>query len=157
ALFHARAAISGGADDATVLAICAFIVAMGEHDHVTAFAMFDRALALSNSNVLALSCSALIMSFLGRTESAIERAQRALRLSPFDPLNYLAYNALAVSYFATERYEASHDAARLSVQLNPDFSVCHAFLAAALARLGYQKEASGEARGVLALEPAFTI
>jgi TolB-like protein/Flp pilus assembly protein TadD len=157
AIRHARAAIAVGADDATVLAISGFIVAMSEHDHVTGFTMFDRALSLSSSNLLALSCSALIMSFLGRTEIATERATRALLLSPFDPLNYLAYNTLAVCNFLTGRYEAARDSARLSVQLNPDFSVCHLFLAAALVRLGLQEEAVREAQCVLALEPGFTI
>jgi TolB-like protein len=157
AVRHARAAIAAGTDDATAFAIAGFIVALNEHDHGTAFTMFDRALALSNSNILALACSALILSFLGRTGVAIERAERAIRLSPFDPLNYIAYNALAVSFLMEGRHEASRDAARLSVQLNPDFSVCHLFLAAALVRLGHQEEALREAKRVLALDPALTI
>ena len=56
---------------------------------------------------------------MGQTEIAVERAERALRLSPFDSLNYLAYNALAISHFVDGRYEQSHDAARRSIQLNP--------------------------------------
>jgi TolB-like protein len=157
ALHHARAAIAGGADDATALAIAGFIIALVERDPATAFTIFDRAVELSNSNIFALSCSALIMSFLGRTEPAIERAQRALRLSPFDSLNYLAYNALAVSYFVTGAYESSRDAARLSVQLNPRFSVSHLYLAAALVRLGDEEEAFRVAQRVLMLDSAFTI
>jgi TolB-like protein/Tfp pilus assembly protein PilF len=157
AILHARAAIELGSDDPTILAISGLIIALNERDYGTAFAMFDRALTLSNSNIFALSCSGLIMSFLGQAEEAIERAQRALRLSPFDPLNYLAYNTLAVSYFLTERYESARDAARLSVQLNPNFSVCHLFLAAALVRLGAIEEANRAAQHVLKLDPAFTI
>jgi TolB-like protein/Tfp pilus assembly protein PilF len=157
AAHHARAAIAVGGDDATALAIAGFIVGMTEHDHGTAFAMFDRALALSNSNVFALLCSALLLSFLGRTEPAIERAQRALRLSPFDSLNYLAFNALAVSHFTTGRYEAARDAARHSIQINPHFSVCHVFLAATLVRLGQEEEAKRVAQRVLALDPGVTI
>jgi tetratricopeptide (TPR) repeat protein len=157
ALRHARAAITGGADDATALAIAGFIVALVEHDPATAFTIFDRALELSSSNIFALSCSALIMSFLGRTAPAIERAHRAIRLSPFDSLNYLSYNALAISYFTTRQYEASREAARFSVQLNPRFSICHLFLAAALVRLGQEEEAKRVAQRVLALDTAFTI
>ena len=115
ALHHAHAAIAGGADDATALAVAGFIVALIERDPATAFTIFDRALELSGSNIFALSCSALIMSFLGRAEAAIERAQRALRLSPFDSLNYLAYNTLAISYFVRTEYGCSRDAARLSI------------------------------------------
>jgi TolB-like protein len=157
AVHHARMAIAGGSDDATALAIAGFVISMDENDRATALDVFDRALTLSNSNIFALSCSALILSFMGKTELAIERAQGALRLSPFDFLNYLSYNALAVSHFVTKRYEQSHDAARRSIQLNPRFSVCHLFLTAALVRLGRNEEAKAEAQRVLVLDPAFTI
>lgn len=157
AIQNARAAIANGGDDATALGIAGFVISLEAHDHATALNVFDRALTLSNSNVFALHCSALILSFMGKTEQAIERAQRALRLSPFDFLNYLSFNALAISYLHTGRYEDAHGAARSSVQLNPRFSVCHLFLIAALVRLGRHKEATAEAREVLARDPAFTI
>jgi len=55
------------------------------------------------------------------------------------------------------RYEASRDAARLSVHVNPRFNVSHLFLAAALASLGDDEEAKRVAQRVLTLDPAFTI
>jgi tetratricopeptide (TPR) repeat protein len=94
---------------------------------------------------------------MGRTELAIERAQCAIRLSPFDFLNYLSYNALAISHFSAGRFEQSRDAAMHSTQLNPRFSVCHLFLTAALVGLGRNEEAKAEARRVLTLDPAFSI
>ena len=157
AIYHARAAIADGSDDATALGIAGFVISLDEHDQPTALNAFEQALALSNSNIFALCCSALILSFMGRTELAVERAQRALRLSPFDSLNYLSYNALAISYFLTNRFEDMLNAARRSVQSNPRFSVCHLFLAAALVRLGRQQEAAEAAQRVVALDPAFTI
>jgi TolB-like protein len=157
ALTHARAAIAHGADDPTALGIAGFVVAMDEHDHTTATTVFDRALTLSNSNIFALCCSALVLSLMGRTEPAIERARLAVRLSPFDSLNYLSYNALTVAYFCTGRFEEAHDAARHSVQLNPRFYICHLFLAAALVGLGRLDEARREAQKALALDPTFAI
>jgi tetratricopeptide (TPR) repeat protein len=74
-----------------------------------------------------------------------------------DPLHYIAYNALAVSNFTMGRYEASRDAARLSVQLNPQYAVGHLFLTGALVRLGDEAEAKRGAQRVLTLNPAFTI
>lgn len=62
---------------------------MDERDYATGLNLFDRALSLSSSNIFALCCGALILSLMGKTDAAIERAQRALRFSPFDPLNYL--------------------------------------------------------------------
>src|SRR5262249_12825508 len=105
AIHHARAAVAGGSDDAAALGIAGFVISLDEHDQATALNAFDQALTLSNSNIFALCCSALILSLMGKTDLAIERAQRALRLSPFDSLNYLSYNALAISYFTSKCYE----------------------------------------------------
>jgi TolB-like protein len=157
AIHHARAAIIGGGDDAIALGIAGFVIAMDERDPAAGLDLFERALALSNSNALSLSCSALALSWIGKTDVAIERAERALRLSPFDPLTYLAYNALAISYFQLKEYEKSRDAARRSIQSNPQFGMSHAFLAAALVRLGCDEEAKFEARQTVAVEPQFSI
>jgi TolB-like protein/class 3 adenylate cyclase/Tfp pilus assembly protein PilF len=156
AIHHARAAIAAGGDDATALGIAGFVVSLDERDLATGLSLFNRALAISNSNLFALCCSALILSFAGQFELAIERAQRALRLSPFDSLNYLSNNALVVAYLCTGRSAEAHDAARASVQLNPRFSVCHVFLVAALMARGHTEDAKVEVRRVLELEPTFT-
>lgn len=157
AIHHAHAAIAGGGDDAIALGIAGFVIAIDERDPATGLELFDRALALSNSNLLSLSCSALALSWMGKTDVSVERAQRALRLSPFDPLNYLSYNALAISYFHLKQYEKSRDAARRSIQSNPKFGMSHAFLAAALMRLGCDEEAKVEARRAVACDPNFSI
>jgi adenylate cyclase len=157
AVHHARAAIAHGNDDATTLAIAAFVIALDEHDTTTAIKLFDRALELSNSNVFALSGSALILAWMGKTELAIERAQRALRLSPFDSLNYRSNLALAVTCFYSQQYGEAADAARSAIDSNPGFSVPRAVLTAALIRLGRVAEAKAAAQGVLACEPSFTI
>jgi tetratricopeptide (TPR) repeat protein len=156
AVHHARAAIVGG-DDASALGMAGFVISLDDHDHATALNLFDRALSLSNSNIFALGCSALVLSWLGQSSLAIERAQRALRFSPFDFLNYLSCNALAISYFHTGRYEEAYEASRSSVQLNPRFSVSRAFLAAILVRLGRDEQARIEAQQVIELDPTFTI
>jgi TolB-like protein len=155
ALHHARAATAHGADDPTALGIAGFVVAMDEHDHATALTVFDRALTLSNSNIFALNCSALVLALLGKGDLAVERARLAVRLSPFDSMNYLSYNALAVTNFCAGRFEEAHDAARRSVQLNPRFYICHLFLVAVLVGLGRSEEAARAAQQVLTLDPTF--
>jgi TolB-like protein len=157
AIHHAHAAIASGADDAGALGIAGFVIALDAHDRTTALKAFDQALALSGSNYFALSSSALALSWMGTTEVAIDRATRALRLSPFDPLNYLSYNALAISYLQIGQFDDAHEVATRSVQLNPRFSVSRAFLVAALSRLGRIEEATGEARRLLDIDSAFSI
>ena len=157
AIHHARAAIAHGNDDATSLAAAAFVIAMDEHDTITALKIFDRALELSVSNVFALSGSAIVLAWMGRTEQAIQRAQQALRLTPFDPLNFRSNHALAIAYFQTERYEDAAVAARCVIESNPSFSVTRAILAGALLRLGRLGEAKAAAQTVLECQPSFTI
>jgi tetratricopeptide (TPR) repeat protein len=157
AVHHAHAAIASGSDDAAALGIAGFVIALDAHDRATALQAFDRALTLSNSNFFALCSSALALSWMGEADVAVERAMRALRLSPFDPLNYLSYNALAISYLHREQFTEAHDAASRSVQINPRFSVSRAFLVAALSNLGRLKEAKAEANRLLDIDSGFSI
>lgn len=151
---HARAAIGGGTDDATTLAIAAIVIWFDEHDVDTAFELFDRALAFSNSNVVALSNSAFVHAWMGNAATAIERAQRAIQLSPLDTSN--SYLALAVAHFHSKNYDKSRHAARRAVEAHPEFSVPRALLAASLIRLGRKEDAIAEAHRVIELDPTFT-
>jgi adenylate cyclase len=157
AISHATSAVAGAGDDATALGIAAFVISLDGHDNATALSLFNRALALSNSNIFALGCSAVTLGWMGNTELAIERANRALRLSPFDPLNVRPYCALSIAHFHSKRYDEAADAARRAIEFNPGFSVPHALLTAALIGLGRAEEAKEAARRVLVLQPSFTV
>ena len=97
----------------------------------------------------------LALSWMGTADVAVDRAERALRQSPFDPPNYLSYNALAISYLHTRRFAQAYEVATRSVGLNRGFSVSRAFLTAALSRLGRLQEAASEAQQLLAIDPGF--
>ena len=157
AINHARAAMAFGADDAASLGIAGFVIALDAHDRETALRAFDKALAISNSDFFALCSSALTLSWMGTSDVAIERANRALRLSPFDPLNFVSYNALAISYLQLNEFGQAYEVATRSVQTNPRFSVSRAFLTAALIKLGRKDEAEREAQQVLELDPTFSV
>jgi adenylate cyclase len=157
AVDHARAAVALGNDDATTLAIAALVLAYDGHDVSTALKVFDRALELSNCNVFALCFNAAILAWIGRSELAIERAQRALRLGPFDSLIWRAHHALSIAYFDSHRYGDAADSARSVIAANSAYSIPRAILAAALVRLGRLDEARAAARTVLEHEPSFTI
>ncbi len=157
AIQHAHAALAHGSDDATALAVAAQVIVNAEHDTATAFKLFDRALELSGSNVFALSLSAINLAWMGKAELAIERAERAIRLSPFDSYNFRSHHALAIAYFHLQRYQAAVNAARQAIDYNPRFSIARAILAAALLRVGRAAEAKTAARDVLECQPTFTI
>ncbi len=157
AVHHARAAIALGNDDATALAIAALVLAYDGHEISTSLKVFDRALELSNCNIFALCWNAAILAWIGKAELAVERAQRALRLGPFDSLIWRAHHALSVAYYHSQRYADAADAARNVIDANPVYSLPRAILAASLVRLGRVDEARAMAQTVLEREPSFTI
>jgi TolB-like protein len=156
AILHARAAVAHGRDDASALALGGLIIALTEHDRVAAFDAFEQASALSPSSSFTLFFGAAAFAYAGEAERAIEWAKRALRISPFDRLNYIAYHALAAASFLRGRYEEAANAARRAVQSIPGMSVPHCHLAAALAKLGRLDEAKTAAQQVRALQPSFS-
>ena len=68
--------------------------------------------------------------------TAVENAQRALRLSPFDPLSFRPLIALAYAHLFTDRREAAAEYAERAIQANPGLDVPHTVLVASLIELG---------------------
>jgi len=156
AIHHAHAALTYGRDDAIALAMGAFVIAMVEHDRVTALDAFEQALAVSPSYPLTLFLGGLALAYGCEAERAIDWAERALRLSPFDRLRVCAYHALVIGNFLLGRYDEAVNAGRRAVQCNPGLSVSQSLLVAPLAKLGRMEEAKAAASRVLALQPSFS-
>jgi adenylate cyclase len=156
AIRQARAALSYGHDDATALALGGFVISITEHDRATAIEALEQALAISPSSSLALFCGSTALAYAGEAERAIDWAQRALRISPFDRMNHLSYHALAIANFLRGRYDEAAHAARRSVQSIPGSSASRSVLAASLAKLGRIEEARAVTLQVLALDPSFS-
>jgi TolB-like protein len=156
ALRHARQAIAAGGDDAAALATAGFVIAVCGRDNETALTAFDRSFALSSSSALALGFSSIVRAWKGDDAIAVEQANRALRLSPFDPLIQLPYVGLAYAHFAAGRFEETVAAASLATQSNPRFTVPQILHAAALASLGRGEDAKTAVQRLLELQPGIT-
>ena len=78
-----------------------------------------------------------------------------MRLSPFDPWAFAAYDAQSTSHFLLGRYDDACLAAHKAVQANPEHSITYVKLAAALSRMGRMTEAKAASARVLELQPAF--
>ncbi len=157
AIDHAHAAITHGRSDPMALTFGAFSVAMVEHDRTAAFDAFEEALRLCPSCAPAYIFGSAPLSFAGQAERAISWGESALRLSPFDPMSYVAYHGITVGNFHLGRYEEAANAARKAVQSNRGFSFSYALLAAPLEKLGRIEEARGALVRVRELQPNFSI
>ena len=152
---HAEAAITDGQDDATALTFAGFTIGMEGRDRATALSLFEQALSVSPSSAHTYICGSIVLAFGGQGERAIEWAERALRLSPFDPWRASAHMALALGHFHRGRYQDAVAAGRKAVQASPGFSIAYMTLAAPLAKLGRIEEAKAAAAKLLELQPGF--
>ena len=130
---------------------------MVAHDRSAAYAAFEAALALSPSSGFTYIMGSLQYGWGGEAERAIEWGERGLRFSPLDPWRFVAWHGVFAGNFQHGRYEQATSAARKAVQVNPQFSISHMLLAAALGKLGRSDEAKVAAERVLALQPGFRI
>ncbi|MCJ9730611.1 transcriptional regulator, partial [Bradyrhizobium sp. PRIMUS42] len=152
---HARSAIVHGQDDALALTWAGFSIGMDAHDRPAAFTALEAALAISPSSALTYILGSVILGWGGEAERAIEWSEQGMRLSPFDPWAWAAFDAQAMSHLLRGHYDEACRAAYKSVQANPAHSITYVQLAAALAKLGRLDEARAAAARVLELQPAF--
>ena len=131
-------------------------MAVVEHDQKTAFEAFEEAVKLCPSCAPAYIFGSCSLSFAGQAERAIAWGEQGVRLSPFDPLRYIAYHGISLGNFHLGRYEQAANAARKAIQV-PGFSFSYALLAASLARLGRLEEAKAAVAQLCKLQPNSSI
>jgi len=157
AVHHAHKAMEYGRDDARALTCAGFSLGMDAHDRQAAFVAFEAALALSPSTALAWILGSVVAAWAGEAERAIDWSERGMRLSPFDPWAFAAYDAQALGHFHRDRFAEGAAAAYKSNLANPAHSITWVQLAASLAALGRLAEARAAASRVIELQPTFSI
>jgi adenylate cyclase len=153
ALLHARSAISFGADNADVLARAAPLIIWLEKDVKGAIGLIERALSLNPASPYACFFGALAYSYNGESTEAVFLAERAMRLSPFDRLAFVASEARGIAALAGSEFaDAAYWFGR-EVQENPGFVFPKFAYAAALALSGRVEEARPALQEALELAP----
>ena len=154
---HARTVIASRSDDATALAVAGFVLTLLSDDHEFALTAVERAMSLNASSATAFNFGALIHAFAGHPAAAMSNANRALRLSPFDPFAFVAHLSLGIAAVQETRYDEAASHFSKAVQANPRFSTLYMFHAASLALAGRLEEAESPVRQLLELEPQFRV
>jgi TolB-like protein len=115
----ARRAAELGWDDAVALAWGGFALAYVVHDVEVGAALVDRALQLNPNLAEAWHFSGWVRIYLGEPETAIEHLTHAMRLSPLDPLTFVAQMAIAFAYFFAGRYDDASSWAEKALATSP--------------------------------------
>ena len=95
------------------------------------------------------------LSWMGRTEEALQAAAQALRLKPFVPDFHLA--DVGTAYAAAGHYEEARDPLQRYLSRFPNNLLVHLTLARVYSQLEQDTEARAEAAEVLRLNPHFSL
>ncbi len=154
---HARAVLSRDTDDSLALAFAAWALAFFERDYDVALDAIQRALAFTPNSPIVLSHSAIVYAYAGRFDAAIKHAEASLRLSPFDPMRFMAELAAAYGHFFTERYDDAAEAAQRAARINTQFVPAVALVVASCTRGGHPQAAQTAAEHLLSLNADFHV
>jgi len=153
----ARQAIEAGRDDPDALWMAANPLSFFAGDHATAADAVDRALKLNPSSAHAWLVRAFVSYRQNQPDGAIEALQRAMQLSPLDPLNWIFTGGLAGYHVIAGRYEEAIEWAGRSLREMPRYESALRNKVVACAHLGRIEEARDGLEQLLKLQPGLTI
>ena len=156
ALSHAAAALANCADDAETLAIAGFVTSLLGDERAVGLEAMRHATSLKGASATVFYLASHAHAIVDDGRRATAFADRAFRLSPFDPLAFEANLALGNLAMREARHEDAAACFARSVRINPRFSTGHFFRAMALALAGRREGADLAAREGRRLEPEFT-
>src|SRR5208282_5875952 len=142
-----------GRDDPTALWCAGYVLAFLAFDLDAAMLLIERACALNPNSAMAWNRAGYVKAYLGDYATSIENFERAIRLSPVDPLLYLSQIGLAMSYTLVGRYDDAVRWAERAVSEQPNYPVSLRVLAAALALSGRLDEARRVTSELLRVAP----
>ena len=114
-------------------------------------------LRLNPNFSLAQGYYGLLLSYCGRIEEAELAAQRALRLSPHDPLSAIYFCVAAVAQYAKGNYKEAMQFARESIRQRPDFAASHRVLTAAAGMAGENEVAKAALQELRRAQPNISL
>jgi tetratricopeptide (TPR) repeat protein len=153
----ARSAIECNSMEPMAFAVHGHIASYLYKDFDLAFRRFETALRINTNAASAWLWSAAAHAWLGNGSQAIDEINKAMALSPYDPLMY-AYSGIAsMAYLADGQYERTIECALRSLRENRTYTHGYRMLVIALVLSGREDEARASARRLLELESGLTV
>jgi TolB-like protein/DNA-binding SARP family transcriptional activator/Tfp pilus assembly protein PilF len=153
----AQRAIECDVTDPMAFAISGHIASYLHKDFEGAFRSFETALDLNPNTAQAWLWSAVAYAWMGDGHRAIEEINRAIALSPYDPLMYAYSGVAGMAYLADRQYDRAIECALRSMRENKTYTHAYRLLVMASELAGREEQARRAARQLLELEPGLTV
>jgi tetratricopeptide (TPR) repeat protein len=149
----AARAIELGQDDGKVLWMAVHATLRLVHDRQRAKELAYRSIELNPNSAIAVSVAGIVEAMSGNSDKALELLQRAQRLNPRDPRNWLIAASFALSHFVAGRYEEAIAFNSRALLRNPRYLASLRILTASLALLGQHEKAANALDRLLKMDP----
>ncbi len=157
ALEYVQRSLDEDSRDALALAIGGLVHAYLRKDLRTAGQLYEEAIDANPSEPLAWLFTATRCAYLGEGREAEVAGERALRLSPIDPLKYFFDSLAATAALSNSNWERSVALSLRSLKANRTHASTWRTLAFALVMLNRLDEARTAVQRLLAIEPGFSV
>jgi tetratricopeptide (TPR) repeat protein len=152
-----RLALSTDDGDPDTLAWAAIISAFMVGDSESEIEMADRAVALNPNSFAAWNSRGQVYRIAGLPEEALRSFERAVRVSPVDPMLHQPFTGMGRAFIELGRFDEAIVAGKKAQRQNPSYPPAYRCLVSAYAHLGRDTEAREAAARMLETDPAFTI
>jgi adenylate cyclase len=157
ALEQTKRALDNDPDCALAVAAEGFVYTNLLRDLDAGLKRYELALSLNPNDSLANLLKGTLHAFRGEGQAAVQSTERALTLSPLDPIRYF-YDSLAASAaVAAGNYERAIELARRSLRANRTHTSTYRALAIAQSLADRMDEARLTVQELLKLEPDYTV
>jgi adenylate cyclase len=153
----ARAAIECNGMEPMAFAVHGHVASYLYKDFDLAFRRFETALRINPNAAPAWLWSAAAQAWVGNSSRAIEEINKAMSLSPYDPLVYAYSGNAAMAYLVDGQYERAIECALRSLRENRTYTSAYRQMAIALVLAGRKDEARAVVHRLLELEPGLTV
>jgi adenylate cyclase len=155
ALALAERAVQLSSDDPLILAVLGAVHTF-VHNLGTARVLLERAVAIDPNAAWAWSRLAWVDVYSGHPQPAIEKFERALRLSPLDPTNFNNYVGIGSAHEIQQDYDGALTCYRRGLEERPHAAWLFRHLASAFSGAGRMEEARQAYAQMLRFYPDMT-
>lgn len=156
ALALAEKAANLSADDPLILAVLGTVHTFARH-YGAARVLLERAVALDPNSAWGWSRIGWLETYADRPEQAKAHLEKALRLSPLDPMNFNNYVGLGSAHQVAGEDNAAADMFLRALEERPNALWIHRNLAPALMAAGRMEEAQASFSTLMAAYPGLTV
>lgn len=153
----ARRAVDCDVLEPMAFAVQGHIASYLHKDFSFAFNRFETALRINPNAAPAWLWSAAAHAWMGEGALAVEEVNRAMALSPYDPLMYAFSGVAGVAYLVDQQYERAIECGLRCMRENRTYTTAYKLLTIALVLAGRKSKAQGPVRQLIALDPLFTV